>query len=315
MFNKKANTEMSLETIFKILAVVLIGGVIFYNLYQTSTTDSHVIKSLAVDLALQIDAVQSLRSDAVAFVVFPFPFNVSVKIKDNEVFIKKGGLESKYFFVKNKNLIFENSEFSNLNRLFIYNDGNMIKFSEKSIPFYNFYSCPDLRLNLRKVSIDAGKGFDEEFNLGEKGLIINDVPESLHTLDIALFVANYPFFDLTRRSGSIVRDSFLSVDVRKSLVSDALISLHFGDFDKLIKVYVNSKKESVVFACSILNELKKSLNVKDSAIIPVNFDLISKNDFKQVLDVDKPAVLFVFSKDLVGKKRIIAESIIRGAKL
>ena len=122
-------------------------------------------------------------------------------------------------------------------------------------------------------------------------------------------MANRGFYS-TRKVGRDLVDSYLSIEDRKEFVkdksADALISLHIGSKNNTIKIYTNEPSDSVALGCNVLNELIKVFKINDTAIIPVNFDLIPKNDEKQILNIDKPAILIELgdsSEDFILEKR------------
>lgn len=317
MLNKKAETEMSIRTIFILGIVVIIAAVLFTNTYKITTSDIYVLKNSVIDLSLEIDAILSLPIDSNAFVVFPFPFETDVVIGDNKVKLSKGKLHSEYFYTGDSEIKTQLNKFSKIKNLYLIRDGKSLTFSDKGVDIKNLYSCPDINLNLNTITIDPGKGYDSVNDKGDFGKLINGRYESLFNLDIASLIKAYgDVFVITKTFGTNFEDSFLSIEDRKSKVKDALISIHAGNVENLIKAYVNPDKDSVALACKLLNEFKKNLKI-NTAIIPVNFKLIPVDDYKQILNLDKPAVLLEIGSEkdkLITKKQIIAESIIDGVK-
>ena len=91
--------------------------------------------------------------------------------------------------------------------------------------------------------------------------------------------------------------------------------MHVGSKNKTIKIYTNELPDSVALGCKVLNELIKVFKIEDTAIIPVNFDLILKNDKKQILNINKPAILIELGgsyDDFILEKEKITYAIEKG---
>ncbi len=320
MFNKKADVEIATHTIFMIIAVLLVAGVVAVNTFKITTGDNYKLRAGAVDFGLAVDAVFSLPYDTNVVETFYFPFPVELKINPKIVQLKAKNLESEFYFNEDPKIKTEYINFDDIGSVYIVRNGDTLSFSKDEPNNIGLNICPDKKLNLKKVVFDPGKGWNKDKQEGTQGKIINSVPESVLTLMIAASL-DPKVFESTRNIGAKLKDSSLSVVERqlKMKNADALVSVHVGDTENLIKAYVFPNEDSMALACSILNELIKKLNPENSSIIPVNFKLVPFVDYKQVLNLfdKKPAVLFEIGNEVdkfILKKEVIAEAIEQGVK-
>ncbi len=314
MLNKKG--DISLKKIFEILIVVIVAAALLGNTYRISQADTYVLKPLAVDLSFEISALTGLKHDSNSFAAFTFPFETNVAILPNKVMLTRDKIIAEYYYSADPNIKIGYHTFENIKILYLTKSGNTLSFSADNPGSLNYYFCKKTDLNLNEVTFDPGKGFDEVYNQGSQGQLIDGLSESLHTLKLAALLRFEPDFKSTRPVHTTLKDSFMSVDDRKDKVSAALISVHAGEFEDDIKIYTNDKEESVILACNLMNALLKNLNpgtFTDFAIIPVNFEFILEDDFKQILNIEKPAVLLeIGTKFLADSKKEIVDSIIEG---
>ncbi|RLE48372.1 hypothetical protein DRJ25_00085 [Candidatus Woesearchaeota archaeon] len=326
MLNKKGGTTLTLYTIFILLAVLIIAGVMLYNAYKINSSDELALKTLVVDLAFEIESLLALPDDVNSFVDFYFPFDVDVVIGSNVVKLSKGHITVSFPYSGSPYIKTQLNKFSGVRHVYLVKNGDLLSFSDKFVSQNNLFTCPDIDLSLSTIVIDPGKGFDEGSQKSDKGKIINNISESLLTLRIASLLqqsADSFSFISTRKVGSRLQDSFVSLGERMALAenADALVSIHVGDQENTVKAYVNPSKESVALACRVLNGFAKMFPSKDDelnfAIIPVNFKLIPEDDYKQVLNIDKPAVLLEIgdgNDGLILKKQLIVKAIMEGLR-
>lgn len=317
MFNKKADSEMSLVVLSRFFVIAVIVGALFYVVYTFSSSDQFTLKSSAVDFSLEVDALLSLPADTSSFIAYNFQYPVDLEIRNNKIILAKDDLTSEFSFTGDPSVDVQNLKLNNIQKVFLLKDGNSLSFSKEEPIIKNFYSCPKNTLDLFDITFDPGKGFDESRNLGSKGVMVDSRSESLHTLEVASFLSYISSlrFSSTRPVSSRLTDSFISINDIKKDVNDALISLHVGFVDNSMKIYINNKKESAILACNILNNFKKNFNIQKSAIIPVNFNLINDDDYRNVLNIDKPSIFIEIGSEkdkLILEKQKIVSSIVGG---
>lgn len=324
---------------FVIFVSVLLLFYLLWFIHGLGSDASFEKKFLATDMALTIDSLLASRDNVVLYYLpqakdyvpkFTYDFSKNiVTVFESAKAEKSAGV---YYFtsdpsvslsptVLKQSLPFILPKFSKIGRALNIVDGNLDKKS-------NIYalSCPKKKFDYGKITFDPAHGFDAKLGKGDRGFTAGSLNEFELTREIGNIVK---VLDTGKRISVFTRDADidLSIDDRKRMIADSLISLHIGSVkssDVFVKAYVNynSKKmdESLKLACELINAVSSSLieskiKVSGVAVIPV----IPSHEQEQfsILVEDRPSVLLevgntnvnMFSQD---SKKSIASGIIAG---
>lgn len=326
---------------FVIFVSVLLLFYLLWFVHGIGSDTSYEKKFLATDMALTIDSLLASRDNVVLYYLpqakdyvpkFTYDFSKNiVTVFESAKNEKSAGI---YYFTSDPSVSFSPAvlkptppfilpKFSKIGNNIKIDDGNLDKKS-------NIYAlrCPKQQFDYGKITFDPAHGFDAKLSKGDSGFTAGSLKEFELTREIGSMIK---VLDTGKRIGVFTRDADidLSLDERRRMVADSLISLHIGSVkssDVFVKAYVNynSKKmgESLKLACELANAISSSLieskiKVSGVAVVPV----IPSHESEQfsILLEDRPAVLLeigninsnMFSQD---SKKAIASGIIEGIK-
>ncbi len=326
---------------FVIFVAVLLLFYLLWFVHGIGSDASFEKKFLATDMALTIDSLLASRDNAVLYYLpqakdyvpkFTYDFSKNiVAVFESAKNEKSAGI---YYFTSDPSVSFTPAvlkqtlpfilpKFSKIGNVLNIDDGNLAKKS-------NIYalSCPKKKFDYGKMTFDPSHGFDAKLGKGDTGFSAG----SLNEFEIAREIGSMvKVLDTGKRIGVFTRDSDidLSLDERRRMVADSVISLHIGSVkssDVFVKAYVNyhSKKmdESLKLACELVNAvssalLESKIRVSGAAVVPVI--LSHEPEQFSILLEDRPAVLLevgninsnMFSPDA---KKAVASGILEGIK-
>jgi hypothetical protein len=343
MFGSKRGQAMDIlaHPAFVIFVAVLVLFYLLWFVHGLGSDMSFEKKFLATDMALTVDSLLASRDNVILYYLpqsgdympefnYLFDKNVVTVFESS----KDEGTAGSYYFTSDPSVRFGWAalkpgvssvlpRFYRLGNSFAVDDAHAA--ARKKINMHAL-SCPEQGYDYGSIAFDPAHGFDAKLNAGDRGFSAGLLNEFELTREIGNFVK---VLDIGKLFGVFTRDSdvVLSVDDRKRMVVDSVVSLHIGSVksgDVFVKAYVNygSKRisESLKLACELANAVSSALvdaNVKvfGVAVIPV----IPANEGGQfgILVEDRPAVLLevgnvnMFSQDA---KKAIASGIIEGVR-
>ena len=297
---KKAQTKL-LMPIFKIILVIFVLVVILYKIFNLYGADVFAVKASAVDANLLVESLLSLPEDTNADILFSFPVKSSVSIKPNVVkFVKDKALSAEYYFSSDPGIDVKDADFEDINSFYMIRNGDSLSFSREEPSQISLYNCPKIYLNFDKIFVDS------------------PVEDKFAHMAAQLLGKSRPYFEYLEKTEDTKFNDLLKSLKDKIKSDDALISIKQGDFDEdLIKIYINPDKRSMAVACSILNSLINDFHPENTAIIPVNFDLLLDEVYKNILNLKVPSILIEVGKqniNIISKHSDFVKSIDRGVE-
>jgi len=323
--SKKGDVEFTLISVF--ITVVVLGFILLSFLSKINAMGAALTyekKFLATDMAVSIDKLHGIPSNAYLLYSNLGKFNLSYSLGPSILEICKGSDKAKdtsrgffYFtedgpkgiFLRPKELKPANSTISSI---FISKQGNDILFDSPQLnPKFktnlNYLSCPKKIFPLKSIVIDPGHGWDDASQKGEKGFISpGNKSESVFALELAnMFRGTLSRVAAIDKTRDFAVDSYMPMAQRASsaMKSDGIISIHLGSSPDLstnnalayFNVHSAKKEESIRLGCNILNAISDVFpQITGLAVVPINLDneaKINPESPYSILLEDKVAVL------------------------
>ncbi|MBI4918366.1 N-acetylmuramoyl-L-alanine amidase [archaeon] len=347
--NKKGGVvEFILTPTFTTL--LALGIVLLYLLWfvnGTAAKTSFERQFLSKDLSLIIDTILSLPGNF-NLLYSPhkpeFQGNFTFMFSNETVTVKDEG-ENYNRYLGRKDIILKPTTIIPSKEgtiLKIIKTGDQIDVSniyEKKKVFDRQINCYGTHKKINSFILDAGHLFNPESKYNDPGFMNEEVKEADLTLILGQAIKNLAkdftfeetrFLERATEGKQAGLDTPISITERiekiKNSQSDALVSLHFGNYDGkfYLKAFVHPKnfEENYKLACSVINEVAQGLysehdkEIDGLAVIPLNPDYSGDKNNK-VLSAKDGFVLEVGSvqNHLTDKELLtVAKGVIKGLK-
>jgi N-acetylmuramoyl-L-alanine amidase len=346
MFHSKkgAVVDIIMHPTFVTFVAVLVLFYLLWFIYGLGSDFTFEKKFLATDMALTFDSLFAAKDNVVLYYLpqrtdFVPRFNYSFEKNKITVFSSSRAESGAgvYYFISDPEIDFEPTtlvfsppfvlpRFSLLGNTFKIDDAHA---ADKKPINLHLLSCQGQRYDYGSILLDPAHGIDA--NKGSEGLVAGGLKEHILTREIGVFART---FDITEPKlvSDLTRDAdfALSVDDRKSMIKDSVISINIGSapaLDNFVKAYIyyNPKKqESLKLACELVNAVSSALTnngitITGTSIVPVIPEHESDEQL-QILVEDKPGVVLeigninVPDTFSIENKKVIAAGILEGIK-
>ena len=225
------------------------------------------------------------------------------------------------FFVDGvpKNISAKNASLTGPRGYSLFKEGARLRFEGKEIfpKKFNPHAlvCPEVRLVVGSVGIDAAYGYDPlltgftgDVRFEQQGhvtrfiaaALINSmsVPQWEATRELKNLPLRRTFLPPDRQTPQRVTDRIAALQMQQ-----VLVSIGVGNRKNIIIAYVNSQskklQESMALACNILNRISDEMNLQGTAIVPIELDMMRKDD-PQTQNIDEADARLVLQGDRVG---------------
>ena len=226
---------------------------------------------IAKDIALQINALQSVKGDA--YIKNTGLEEYTIKFEDGKISVykeKKDMIKPAYLYSGSRSFELDQT-IINKNVLFVIKEGGKIKLSETE-PITQL-SCPDIKI-------------EKTENIGLDPLN----PEVAEDMSLKIAEELKPVYRNT------IKFSRMSKDIERNLndlkESDIIITLKFGDYgsgENYLKAYYiqnsNKELESKKVACNILKKLSDGINEKNIFLIPIDSEEYDKEKIVVIIEI------------------------------